>query len=71
MGNFCCGGLKSEIIEETKEEVRKEIEEFKGPLTEKALRRQIYQETGNRIRVTCDDYDQESVQSRFLFENIQ
>ena len=22
MGNFCCGGLKSEIIEETKEEVR-------------------------------------------------
>ena len=66
MGNFCYGGLKSEIIEETKEEVRKEIEEFKGP-----LRRQIYQETGNRIRVTCDDYDQESVQSRFLFENIQ
>ena len=60
MGNFCCGSLKSEIVEETKEEVWKEIEGFKEP-----LRRQIYHETGNRIRITCDDYDQDSVQSRF------
>ena len=68
MGNFCCGGLKSEIIEETKEEVRNEIEEFKKPLYTKYANH--LSETRGTIRTTCEDYDQDSVQSRFRQENI-
>ena len=68
MGNFCCGGLKSEIIEETKEENRKEMEEFRTSMVTSYAN--LLSETRGSIGATCEDYDQDSVHSRFRYENI-
>ena len=68
MGNFCCGGLKSEIIEETKEENRKEMEEFRTSMVTSYAN--FLSESRGSIAATCEDYDQDSVHLRFRYENI-
>ena len=66
MGNFCCGGLKSEIIEETKEEVMKEMSGFKTSMGTSFANH--LRESRGAIAATCEDYDQDSVHSRFQFD---